>query len=303
MLKVDWHVHSEYSHDSSAKIRDILKYAKRRQLDAIAITDHDTLSGNIEARRLRGQNDVQIIPGLELTFPGGDYGLHLIALYVERKPQYNNIIQAIEEIKKQGGIVVLPHPFRPYTGLFYHLNQGLITNDEVSFVLENIDYIEALNLRDRNDVITQTLQFVKGSSCPMVAGTDAHIPAEVGIVYCEVASLDDFKNATEKSVIVAHTREGATLTVDNLGPCLLRHDDYRKLKDGLQSRILSSVGKITRTLPSLRTQRFIEGGIQKVLASLERRKIEAFMKVSLPVNILKNNDSQIILTKIAEKRQ
>ncbi len=87
-MRIDFHVHSKYSHDSSAKISEILRYAKRRGLDAIAITDHDTLDGNREARRLRKPDDVQIIPAIELTLPAGKYGLPRIALNTEALQPY-----------------------------------------------------------------------------------------------------------------------------------------------------------------------------------------------------------------------
>ena len=58
-MKIDFHVHTKYSPDSSAEISEVLRYAKRRSLDAVAVTDHDTLEGSREARRLRRQD----IPG------------------------------------------------------------------------------------------------------------------------------------------------------------------------------------------------------------------------------------------------
>ena len=45
MLKMDSHIHSEYSPDSSSKIDDILKVAKKEKLDVIAISDHNTVDG------------------------------------------------------------------------------------------------------------------------------------------------------------------------------------------------------------------------------------------------------------------
>ena len=211
MIKVDLHVHSEYSHDSTAKIYDILKYAKQRHLDAIAITDHDTFEGNLEARRIRNVGDVQIIPGIELTIPGGEYGLHVIALYIEKKPKIKNLIQVINEIKDRGGIVIIPHPFRPYTGLFWHQEHQLLGEEAVNYALENADYIEGLNLKDRNDSISQTLQFIeRWELCPKVAVTDTHLAAEVGIVHTEVQSLDDLKSGAKNIRQIAHIRSGAS---------------------------------------------------------------------------------------------
>jgi predicted metal-dependent phosphoesterase TrpH len=206
LIKVDLHVHSRYSPDASGTIPEILRYARSRRLDAIAITDHDTFEGSLAARKIRSENDVQVIPGIELTIPGGPFGTHLIVLYVEDKFPCPNIIEAVRGIKQRGGVLVLPHPYRRGTGLLTNAREGLVSNEEVAFVLANVDYIEGLNFKDTNDNVTRTLELVAGSGRPMVSGTDAHVPAEIGVLYCEVESLEDLRKGTAAPSIVAYTR-------------------------------------------------------------------------------------------------
>lgn len=192
LMRIDFHVHSEYSHDSSAKISEILRSAKHRGLDAIAITDHDTLDGNREARRLRKPDDVQIIPAVELTLPAGRDGLHLIALNVDEEIPCDKVTTTVRKLKEHGAIIILPHPYRKNTGLFYHLENKNITQEEASFVLENTDYLEALNMKDDIRCIQETLQFATEAKYPVIYGSDAHSPEYVGFTHSIITGPDYF---------------------------------------------------------------------------------------------------------------
>ncbi|MFC1977599.1 PHP domain-containing protein [Chloroflexota bacterium] len=303
MLRVDFHVHSAYSHDAVDTIPEILRYARIRQLDAIAITDHETTEGSIQARKIRSQNDVQVIPGMELTVPVREGGIHLIALYLENKPMYGSIAETIREIKRRGGIVVLPHPFRTGTGLFFNWRQGLITDNELEFALDNIDYIEAINLKDTSEMITQTLQLVNRLNCPIVAGTDAHIAAEIGMVYCEIESLDHFRSGTERPVVVAHTRGESGLTIYCLSSCLMGHGNAGSLVSKLQARILSIGGRIFGFLFGSSKRTFLVKKFRSMLAIRKRRYIDRLMKSSIPVRILKVDSSLTVLAPTTRKRR
>ena len=59
---MDSHIHSEYSPDSKSKLKDIFKVAKSRNIDIIAISDHNTVDGSKEARRLTKKDDLLVIP-------------------------------------------------------------------------------------------------------------------------------------------------------------------------------------------------------------------------------------------------
>lgn len=69
-MGADLHVHSRYS-DSSVSVEDLVLMAKMHHLDAIAITDHDTMAGQEEALYYGAKHGMEIIPGLELS--GYDY--------------------------------------------------------------------------------------------------------------------------------------------------------------------------------------------------------------------------------------
>lgn len=69
-MGADLHCHSKYS-DSSVSVEDVVLMAKCHQVDAIAITDHDTMAGQAEAQYFGEKYGVEVIPGLELS--GYDY--------------------------------------------------------------------------------------------------------------------------------------------------------------------------------------------------------------------------------------
>lgn len=222
-MRIDFHVHTEFSHDSETKITDILYYAKLRKLDAIAITDHNTLKGSEKARIIRKREDVEIIPGVEISVPISPYGLHLIGLFVEDYQPPRDLKEAIENIKKEGGIVILPHPFRIGTGLFYHLQQGLVSENDVKLVLNHIDYIEGLTHKSNNNGIKQTLDFVTTTQHLMVAVTDCHRPENVGLVWTEVDDIAKFRVGTALTKMSALVKPGWDMMFESLEYYLIDH--------------------------------------------------------------------------------
>ena len=82
----DLHCHSKLS-DGSTSLEDIVFYAKRAGLDALAITDHDTLSGASRAQVLGKRYGITVIPGVEIsTFdPDTQRRVHILC-YLPLKP-------------------------------------------------------------------------------------------------------------------------------------------------------------------------------------------------------------------------
>jgi len=76
MLTCDLHVHTSYSKDGESSVEEILKRAEELGLDAIAITDHDTVDGAKHALTIR--SPVLVIPGIEVSTRQG----HLLVLGV-----------------------------------------------------------------------------------------------------------------------------------------------------------------------------------------------------------------------------
>ncbi len=107
--KADLHIHSAAG-DGINTIREILDHVEQHtDLDVIAITDHDEISGALEARDLAVQRGYrfEVIPGSEVTTRDG----HLLALFVEKRlPMLRSLEETVERIRCQGGVCVVPHP-------------------------------------------------------------------------------------------------------------------------------------------------------------------------------------------------
>jgi len=84
-VKIDLHVHTIYSGDSSISIGELSKWCSiQTKLDGIAITDHDNIDGYNRLKKIRGnEGNLLIIPGIEISFTQG----HIIILNVIEEPK------------------------------------------------------------------------------------------------------------------------------------------------------------------------------------------------------------------------
>jgi len=79
---VDLHIHSTASDGSFSPV-EIIEIAKKAGLRAIAITDHDTLEGSVEALRHRHSSDVEILPGIEISVTFDSGTMHMLGYLVD----------------------------------------------------------------------------------------------------------------------------------------------------------------------------------------------------------------------------
>ena len=93
---VDLHIHSTAS-DGSMNPKDIIKYAKARNLSAISITDHDTVDGIGEALFEAQKEGVEFIPGVEISV---DYSGEMHILGYFSHSNYINIKPTLDKLRK-----------------------------------------------------------------------------------------------------------------------------------------------------------------------------------------------------------
>jgi predicted metal-dependent phosphoesterase TrpH len=105
----DIHIHSSMD-DGMSSVSDILTaVANRGDLDVIAITDHNEISGSYQARELTAKLNYpfEVVTGMEVDTIEG----HLLALFIENPiPTHQPLVTAITAIHDQGGLAILPHP-------------------------------------------------------------------------------------------------------------------------------------------------------------------------------------------------
>ena len=163
-LVFDLHIHSRHSHDSLLSPERILKRAKRAGIEGIAITDHQTIRGAVEARELSWKYNITVIVGSEISTDRGD----LIGLNLVEEVGATHWEDAIGEIRGQGGTVLLPHPYRNHTGV-----------DEMA---GRVDLIEIWNSRCTADENRRATDLALAQGKPGVLGSDAHTALEIGNV-------------------------------------------------------------------------------------------------------------------------
>ncbi len=179
LIDVDLHMHTDHSYDCATPVEVLLAQARARGLGAIAVTDHNEVSGAHEARAKA--EGIKIIIGEEVkTAEQGE----VIGLFIEEKiPRGLTLAETIAEIKRQGGIVYVPHPFdRMHSVPDYEHLLG---------VLDTVDAIEVFNPRvaisEFND---EALRFAAKYRIPAGAGSDAHVPQGLGSVRIRMRDFD-----------------------------------------------------------------------------------------------------------------
>lgn len=190
----DIHVHTNYSYDGFIKVERIGYYAKKIGLNGIAITDHDTFKGVKDSIKHNIYEDVEIIPGEEVRTNWGD----ILCLCIKEGVKSRYFFDVIKEVTEQGGITILPHPFKDH-------HRDILSN------LENIDGIEVINGRERDyrekveEIISRYPHLIE------VGGSDAHLPWEIGQVITIIDIPDNCGNLSFCEAIKKYKSKGAWL--------------------------------------------------------------------------------------------
>ncbi|WP_407414536.1 CehA/McbA family metallohydrolase [Methanobrevibacter sp.] len=180
MYKMDSHIHSEYSPDSKAKLKDIFKVAKNRNIDIIAISDHNTVDGSKEARRLTKNDDLLVIPSIEISALEG----HILGFGCEEHIKRDlPASETIDLIHDQGGLAIIPHPY-----CFYR--HGLLCKADYEDL--KIDAIETKNARFIVGYCNNKgKNLSKKENLPGLGASDAHYYKFVGDCYSEIECEKD----------------------------------------------------------------------------------------------------------------
>jgi predicted metal-dependent phosphoesterase TrpH len=172
-LKLDLHNHTLYSADGLMTPAVLLETAKAAGIDYLAVTDHNTVQGALQALALSEADPSlpRVIPGIELRTQAGE----IIGLYVsEDVPRGLPLGEAIASIRKLGGLIYLPHPYDVF-------RRGAISRAERSNAAGLADLVEVVNGRSLGPRSTSKSQrLARRLGKPGGAGSDAHRRGEVG---------------------------------------------------------------------------------------------------------------------------
>jgi hypothetical protein len=177
-MKAVFHIHTKYSFDTCLKPEEIVKKLEELRIDLAFITDHNTIRGAKEVKKIAEKRGVKIIIGAEYFTSIGD----IIGIFLTQEIKEKHPLKVIEKIKSQGGLSILPHPYKSHT-LFPTL-------------ISKIDLIEVFNSRTPSYLNALALRLAEKYNKPKIIGSDAHFLSEIDLTIMEInSSSNNLKSA------------------------------------------------------------------------------------------------------------
>jgi hypothetical protein len=181
LIDVDLHMHTDHSHDCATPVEVLLATARAQGLGAIAVTDHNEISGALAARAQAEDAGVKVIVGEEVKTAGQG---EVIGLFIEEKiPRGLTMEATVAEIKRQGGLVYVPHPFDRMHSVpdYEHLLK----------ILDDVDAIEVFNPRVAIGAFNEEAErFAAKYRLIAGAGSDSHVAQGLGSARIRMRDFD-----------------------------------------------------------------------------------------------------------------
>jgi len=194
LLRADLHIHTKYSMDCNTPLKKIIIRCQKMGINCIAIADHGTAEGALEMAKIA---PFKVIVAEEiLTTQGEIMGMFL----KETIPSGISVNDAVSQIRAQGGLVNIPHPFSTF-------RDSALENDAIDKLMEqgDIDLMEVFNARSLlSRSSAQAQLYAREHGIPGGAGSDAHTAPEIGHAYVEMPEFtgrDDFIAALKQGKI------------------------------------------------------------------------------------------------------
>jgi glycosyltransferase involved in cell wall biosynthesis len=181
LIDVDLHMHTDHSNDCATPVDVLLATARDVGLGAIAVTDHNEISGAHEAAEKAAQYGVKVIVGEEVKT--ADQG-EVIGLFIQEKiPRGMTLAETIAEIRRQGGLVYVPHPFDRL--------HSVPDYEHMLAIVSDIDAIEVFNPRIAIPAFNEeAVRFAAKYRIVGGAGTDGHVAQALGSVRITMRDFD-----------------------------------------------------------------------------------------------------------------
>jgi len=169
-IRVDMHIHTNASNDAFILMRHIGAVFERGKVDMLVVLDHNSIDGALEAKKIW---ENRIIVGEEIDTGEGEIaGIFL----KERIPPHMGIFDTISALKEQKATIYLPHPFDKGRPILH-------TSKLIDFAT-TIDIVECYNSKVKKlRYNAMAHKFAEKNGCLKGAGSDAHLPCEIGAAY------------------------------------------------------------------------------------------------------------------------
>ena len=168
MLRVEFHCHTNVSSDSLTRPSDLVAAARRKGIDRLIVTDHNTIAG---ARIAQALDPELVILGEEIMTTRGE----ILAAYLTAEiPAYLSPAETIQRLKDQGAFISVSHPFD-------RLRSGAWLEADLLEILPLVDAIEVYNSRCMFPGFNRAARaFAEQHNIPGTVGSDAHALFELG---------------------------------------------------------------------------------------------------------------------------
>ena len=198
LARADLHVHTRHSRvngnvpflrsrDCYSDPFDVYALAKRRGMDVVTITDHDSIDGCLEflSRHpdapdfLMGEEVSCWVPGTDLEVHLGVYGTSE-AIHADLQPLRRNVFEVMAYLRSSGTFFAFNHPF--------HFFRHQIALDDYLQLVASAPAVEVRNgtmLPRHNELVAELWSRLRGAGAPIVAGSDAHTLRRVGRTWTE----------------------------------------------------------------------------------------------------------------------
>jgi predicted metal-dependent phosphoesterase TrpH len=185
-LRIEMHCHTVFSHDGVIQFGGMVRAAAKGTLDVICITDHDTIEGarDFQKRSKARNTDFQIVIGEERTL--ADHS-HIIGLFLKEAIASDTFDDAVREIREQGGLSTIPHPFRRRDGALR----------EVARNLESVSGFEIFNPKCSLEE-NQKARTLCGTGPAAIGGSDAHYECDIGECVNIIPYAGDARSSLEQ---------------------------------------------------------------------------------------------------------
>lgn len=177
--------------------KEIVKLCSKKGIDTISITDHNTINGSLAAKKFSQKYNVNIVIGVEFSTNAGD----IIGLGISEEIRSTNYFEVIEQVHSQGGLCVLPHPYRGHKMI-----------DELARL---VDVIEIWNARSTAEQNKHALLLSHESTKPVTAGSDAHLYTELGHVLMNTDGIFD-NNKTYQLKYSSHREKNISYIIRDI---------------------------------------------------------------------------------------
>ncbi len=185
-MKLDSHLHSFRSRDSTNMPKTIIHQAKKLEVD-VAITDHNSIRAWKELSSLGQKAGVKVVFGEEiLTFDEEKVSGDILGLFMNDFVKPGHYLEVIDSLREQDALIVVPHPFDFLRNNFSYLKQEF----------KKVDCIESFNSRCYADSFNSKAKaFALAHSIPQTGGSDAHFPDEIAKAFVEIPKANSLEDA------------------------------------------------------------------------------------------------------------